>query len=95
MVIHSTMASFEIRENSGSLFINADPLSDKSPTSSGRCKIDGRLYRISGWKKVAGNGLEFTSLSFQLDAHQASPVAKAAGKSATPKAPSFNDDLPF
>jgi hypothetical protein len=65
-----TEMAFEIRENSGSLFANEDRLTDSSPNASGRCRIGGKLYRISSWTKTSGSGARFMSLAFQLDAKQ-------------------------
>jgi hypothetical protein len=82
--------AFDIRENSGSLFANEDRLTDNSPNASGRCRIGGKLYRISSWTKTSGAGTKFMSLAFQLDAKQ--EIRDAENEMAKPP---FDDNIPF
>jgi hypothetical protein len=56
--------SFEFKENSGSLFPRVDKDNDRQPDATGRCKIDGRMYKIAAWDRVSSSGLEYQSMAF-------------------------------
>lgn len=69
--------AYEIKDNTGSLFINDKREKDTHPNFKGSAKIDGKEYWISAWSKTSSNGKEFTSISFQSkDAVHAQGVAK-------------------
>jgi|SRR5580704_14046443 hypothetical protein len=56
--------AFEFNENSGSLFPRVDNDNDRQPDATGRCKIDGRMYKIAAWKRESASGMEYSSLAF-------------------------------
>jgi uncharacterized protein (DUF736 family) len=51
-------------DNQGALFVNDKGDNPKRPDSRGRCVIDGKAYRISGWKRKAKSGSNYVSLAF-------------------------------
>ena len=55
--------AFEQRDNSGALFANGRKLKDNHPDYIGNGMVNGKLIRISGWKKQSAKGV-FLSLSF-------------------------------
>jgi hypothetical protein len=56
-------------ENSGALFLNSSKWIEQGkgrPDFSGEAEIDGKRWRISGWKKQSKRtGMDFISLAFQ------------------------------
>jgi hypothetical protein len=66
--------AYEYKEGRGMLFVNTDKKTDKHPDRNGSFKLDGKLYRISGWiqKDDAGaikkdrDGNPMLSLQVQL-----------------------------
>jgi uncharacterized protein (DUF736 family) len=76
----------------GALFQNDKGDNPARPDYRGRCVVEGKAFRISGWKRKAqATGKVYLSLAFTLD-----PTAEAqtAAPAATPAAPP-DDDLPF
>ena len=51
--------------NSGALFRNKDPRSDKSPLYKGSCRIGGAEFWVSGWMKESEKGEKYMSLAFR------------------------------
>ena len=43
--------NYEMKDMTGTLFVNKDKKSDKHPDRSGRIKVNGVEYRLSGWIK--------------------------------------------
>lgn len=60
-------SDYQPRDNTGSLFVNEQKRSDKSPDRSGKAMIDGKMYYVDGWIKSpqSGEGQKFLSLSFK------------------------------
>ena len=58
------MMAWEIKPNTGSLFVNSKKTSDKSPNAVGDALIDGKEYRVSAWTRTSSNGNKYQSLSF-------------------------------
>jgi hypothetical protein len=54
-----------MKDGSGSIFPN-EKKSEKSPDMSGHIKIDGKLYKVAGWKKDGQRG-QFYSLKVTLN----------------------------
>lgn len=49
--------------NRGVLFHESAPESDRHPNYTGKINVDGREYRLAGWKKTSKGGVPFLSLS--------------------------------
>lgn len=93
------MASdFEHRDNSGSMFHNQRKTQDNHPDRTGSCKIDGRLYRVSGWIKPGkGDKPAWLSLAFtpeETKDERMAGAAKSAAK-ANREFDNMDDDIPF
>jgi hypothetical protein len=62
------VSNFEIRDNSGSLFVN-DRKGDneRAPNAKGKAMIGGVMYWVSAWTKTAASsGQKYQSLSFEV-----------------------------
>ena len=59
--------AYELRDNTGSIFKNKrkDSSNPKAADVTGKAKINGVLYWVSGWRKVRDNGEGWYSLSFK------------------------------
>lgn len=55
------MADYD-NKNSGVLFVNNDKKTEKSPDYSGTINIEGKDYKLVGWKRDSKNGKKFLSL---------------------------------
>ena len=67
--------AYEHRELSGSLFYNSyKEDGDNKPDLVGELKINGKLWRMAGWKKETANGE--TWLSLKASEPQQKPVAQ-------------------
>lgn len=55
------MAEYD-NTNRGSFFINEDKKTDKAPDYSGTLNVEGKEYRLAGWKRESKNGKKFLSL---------------------------------
>jgi len=79
--------AYEQKDNSGSLFREAEKKSERSPDYTGKAMIDGKMKRIAGWIKQTKSGGNFLSLAIS------DPQPKAAESPAKPA----NDagDIPF
>lgn len=63
-------------EMRGALFVNDKGGNNKRPDYRGRCTINGKDYRISGWKRRAvQSGQWFLSLSFTAETQQPQQTA--------------------
>ena len=49
--------------NRGILFQEQDKKTDKSPDYTGKLNVEGKEYRLAGWKRQSKNGKPFLSLS--------------------------------
>lgn len=56
------MADFD-DTNRGVLFHESAPQSERHPDYSGKINVDGKEYRLAGWKKTGKSGVPFLSLS--------------------------------
>jgi hypothetical protein len=56
--------AFELKDNSGSLFINERKEASTHPDRTGSAVIDGKHYYVNGWIKDGKKG-KFLSLSFK------------------------------
>jgi uncharacterized protein (DUF736 family) len=66
--------------NSGTLFPAEDKKTEKSPDFTGKLNVEGKEYRISGWKKTSKAGKKFLSLSVSEPQSQGSNQSKPAVK---------------
>lgn len=86
---------YESKEGSGSLIVNGYKDNDKKPDLVGDIKINGQIYKISGWKSQTANGKE--RIGLRVDQGWSGAGAKELLNSAFPieTTPSINDDVPF
>jgi len=79
--------AYEMKENSGSMFVNTKKLSDNHPDRNGTALVGGVEYYVSGWIKETKSGDKWLSLAFK-------PKEQALSKP-----PSFSKDdedgIPF
>lgn len=50
--------------NRGSIYLNRWKQNDKQPTHTGTCQIDGKKYKIAGWREEDASGQKKLSLTF-------------------------------
>ena len=81
--------AYETRDNSGSLFRNAEKRSENGPDYSGTCRIDGQDYFFDGWLKKSEKGTNWMSFSFKRK-----EAAKSAPQKPARRGNDF-DDVPF
>ncbi len=81
------MSEFD-NTNSGVLFKNDKPKSDKSPGYTGTININGVDHWLSAWVKEGKKG-KFFSLSI------GDVKEKQSNQPAQPVQPDINDDIPF
>ncbi len=81
--------AFELRENQGSFFKEKNKTNEKAPDYTGELNVEGVMYRLAGWIKVARSGEKWVSLSVELprekDSHTEKREDGARG----------GDDVPF
>jgi hypothetical protein len=69
--------AYEQKDNSGSVFINKGsdkyPLTDKSPTMTGKAMVGGVLYKVAAWGKKRDNGEKWLSFAFTPVEDQPAP----------------------
>lgn len=85
--------SFELKDNSGSIWPNDRKEKETHPDRTGTVKVGGREYYISGWIKESKDGRKYMSLSFKPKM-----ASEHKGGSKNPPAPSYDDlddPLPF
>ncbi len=73
--------AYEQKNDTGSLFPNAEKKSTNSPDFSGSALINGVECWVAGWKKVSNGGKPFMSLSIKPKAGE---WPKAAAKNSDP-----------
>ena len=78
--------AFEQRELSGSMFKNDKKSLPNHPDYRGDCKVDGKLYWMSGWIKETKAGAKFLSISLTPKDEQTKPAAPTGFD---------DDDMPF
>lgn len=52
-------------EKRGTLHVSKIRSKENSPHHFGECQIDGKVYKISGWKNVSQNGNPYLNLKFE------------------------------
>lgn len=78
--------AFEMRDNSGSVFVNDRKTEDRHPDRSGKAMIGGVMYWVSGWLKKTQSGTPWLSLSFK-------PMEPRGEESQVPPASQASDPL--
>jgi uncharacterized protein (DUF736 family) len=51
--------------NRGVLFVQKDKKTEQHPDFTGKLDVEGKEYRIAGWKRVSKNGANFLSISIE------------------------------
>ena len=102
--------AYELKDGDGSLFFNSSKTKENHPDYTGRVQLDGRLYRIAGWKRSTKAGAGYLSLRITLQLQPSGEIdfekgaASEAAKAAPTPAPSdgtaksdaeLNDEIPF
>lgn len=82
--------AYELRDNSGSMFVNERKEQDSHPDRTGSAMIGGVEYWVNGWIKQSEGKPPFLSLSFKPK--DAKPAEKLDGKRAGSQA---KDDIPW
>jgi hypothetical protein len=73
--MQDTKPAFEIRNNSGSAFINKNKTEDWHAKYSGKCKINEQLYYFTVNPKLSAGGMEY--MEFKLGKPvEGAPAAK-------------------
>ena len=75
--------AYDMKDMTGSLWPNDKREKDTHPNSTGKIKIDGKEYYLSGWTKET-NGKKWVSLA-----------VKPVDTSKVPTVAELEDDLPF
>jgi len=57
--------TYELKDNTGSVFANDRKTEDARPDRTGTAKIDGVDYWVNGWLRKTKNGKPYLSLSFK------------------------------
>lgn len=98
--------TYELRDNSGTLFRNDKREKDSQPHARGEALIGGVLYEVAAWTKEGRNS-RFQSLSFkEKEAHRERQDSKPKGGmydrddprtsgSASRMAADLDDEIPF
>jgi hypothetical protein len=88
--------AFEMKDNTGSLFVNDKKETDSQPHKRGTFIVDGKPYWVSAWDNVSASGVPYQSLKFKLkEEREYDPktpqkeTARSGGFSTMP------DDIPF
>ena len=69
------MSEYQVKDFTGSMFINSNKKSENHPDFNGSIRIEGKDYWLSGWRKQGRSG-EWTSLAFKLKDGAAPPFRK-------------------
>jgi hypothetical protein len=78
--------SFELKDNSGSIWVNDRKEKETHPDRTGTVKVGGVEYYISGWLRGA-NGKKYMSLAFKVKEPKQEQAAPAISGN------SFDDDM--
>jgi hypothetical protein len=89
--------AYETKEGAGSLFRNDRKEKPGHPDYQGQLRINGTLYRVSGWIKESQKGTKWMSLALKPDEREAAAAPAKDAKKATEascESHEFNDPLP-
>ena len=90
--------AYELKDGDGSLFFNNRKSKENHPDYTGRVQLEGKLYRIAGWKRTTKTGSGYLSLrvtaqpvngqiDFEKPGHASPAPSDEAGKVAPDEAP--------
>jgi len=75
--------AYELKEGTGTIFKNANKQQPNHPDYQGELKIDGKVWKIAGWRKTgesSGRPWELISISVdKRDAGNQRPTRKEVG----------------
>jgi hypothetical protein len=75
--------AYEVKDMSGSMFVNNRKEKETHPDFNGSIRIDGKDYWLSGWTKQSANG-QWHSLSFKIKDGTPPPERANDGRASTP-----------
>lgn len=87
--------SYELKDGSGSLWVNDRKEKETHPDRTGTVKVGGRDYYISGWLKETSQGKKYLSLSFKPKLMSETASVPTGGRNDPRPADEFSDDIPF
>lgn len=82
------MSTYEIKDNTGSLFANDKREKETQPNAKGSAMIGGVEYWVSAWTNTSSKGTKYQSLKFERK-------SEAFNNTAELKAEALNDECPF
>jgi len=80
--------AYEMKENSGSMFVNTKKEKDTHPDRNGTALIGGVEYWVSGWIKETKSGDKWLSLAFK-------PKEQTPSKPQPSRSNEEEDQIPF
>lgn len=89
--------AYEMKDGSGSMFLETQKKSDKAPDFSGKFKMSGTEFRIVGWKRESKTGKHYISLAIEeMDEYRRrSEQRRSNGGGQRSYGGRSNDDIPF
>jgi len=89
--------AYEMKDGSGSMFLETEKKSDKGPDFAGKFKMSGTEFRIVGWKRQSKTGKDYISLAVEeMDEHRRrSEQRRSNGGGQRSYGGRSNDDIPF
>lgn len=79
--------AYELNDNSGSLFKNNKKEKETHPDRTGKVKVAGVEYWLSGWVRKTNSGDQYLSLAFKPVQQQASSIKHEPTE--------LDDEIPF
>jgi hypothetical protein len=86
--VGETKMAYEVKDNSGSIWINDRKDQDTHPDRAGSAKIGGVDYWVNGWLRKTSDGKPYLSLSFK-------PKQDKAPATNKPLSADLNDEIGF
>ncbi len=80
------MAEYQMKDMTGSLFVNDKGDNDKRPDMRGDVMINGVKFSVSAWNNEAKNGKKY--LGLKVSEWQEKPASNGAGQA-------MDDEIPF
>lgn len=79
--------------NKGVLFQEQEKKSEKAPDYTGKLNVEGKEFRIAGWKRLSKNGKPFLSLSVSEPQQQGYNRAKQVADGLRPEETKEDDGI--